>query len=52
MLHVFHIRTSQHTIGAVAPVAWPSQVQVQVKTHVTIALPMVLLAGKDLIVTQ
>ena len=50
--HVFHVGTSQCTIGTVALVAWPSRVQVQVKMHVEMTLPVVLLASKNSIATQ
>ena len=50
--HVFHVETRQPTIKAMAPVAWSSQVQAQVKIHVAMTLPEVLLAGKDPIATQ
>ena len=50
--YIFHIRTSQHTIRAVAPVEWPPWVQVQAKTHLEIVLLEVFLADKDPITTQ
>ena len=51
--HIFHVGTSQCTIGAVAPVTWPPQAQVQAKADMAMVVPRVfLLADKNLIATQ